>query len=108
VVLLNDDHELMGSAAGARTTFFAFVSSGIRCSCALFLHEAVNTNAESGTADPSIRGALITYSVKSRAESLGRTSEKITAIQPETLHGVFEHWTARLEWVSQKGGDCDP
>jgi transposase len=45
---------------------------------------------------------------RSREELLEVISEIVTAIPPDILHGVFEHWMERLEWVSQNNGDYHP
>jgi histone-lysine N-methyltransferase SETMAR len=38
-------------------------------------------------------------------ESLAGISEVLDEISPETLPGVFEHWTERLDWVSQNNSE---
>jgi hypothetical protein len=38
-------------------------------------------------------------------EAIGKM---VTGIESETLTAVFEHWMARLEWVSKNNGDYYP
>jgi hypothetical protein len=45
---------------------------------------------------------------RSRQELFEVMSQIVTAIPPEALHDVLEHWIERLERVSQNTGDYNP
>jgi hypothetical protein len=45
---------------------------------------------------------------QSREELVEAIREKVAAIPPGNLHGVFGHWMKRLEWVSQNNSDEYP
>jgi transposase len=45
---------------------------------------------------------------RSHEELLEAINKIVTAIPPDILHGVFEYWMERLEWVSQNNGDYHP